>query len=62
MNYEELVTKFGYIEGQVGTNENGENVLVSIDNECASIRTLQHNGWQRINVYWKDGTEEEYYE
>ena len=61
-DYEKLFTKFGMVEGQCGTNSNGENVVVSIDNECASVRTLQDNGWSRINIYYKDGCVEEYYE
>ena len=60
--YEELLKKYGYIEHKVGTNDNGETVVVSIDKECACIRTLQNNKWSRINIYHKDGTVEELYE
>ena len=60
--YKELLKQFGYCEALCGTNEDNENVIVSIDKECASVRTLQNNCWQRINIYYKDGTEEEYYE
>ena len=59
--YEELVKKFGFVEGGVGTNEDGEYCIVTIDKESASIRTLQNNGWIRENTYYPDGTEEEGY-
>ncbi len=61
--YEELVNQFGYIEAGVGMNDDGENVIVSIDKKCASVRTIQHNSkFQRVNIYYPDGTEEELYE
>ena len=60
--YEKLVKQFGYCEGMVGKDEDNDSVIVSIDKKCATIRTLQDNGWARINVYWKDGTVEEYYQ
>ena len=61
-DYEEMVAKYGLIEeAQVGTNEFGEAVIVSIDEECACVTTIQKNGWARINVYHKDGTCEETY-
>ena len=59
--YEELKTKFGYVDGQIGVTLDDEYVIVSIDNECATVQTLQENGWMRVNVYYPDGTEEEYY-
>ena len=61
--YDELKTKYGLInESMVGKNELGENVIVSIDDNCACVRTLQNNGWARINLYYKDGTCEELYQ
>ena len=60
--YKKLLKQFGYCEALCGVNEDNDNVIVSIDKECASVRTLQNNHWQRINIYYKDGTEEEYYE
>ena len=60
--YQQLVDKYGFIDGLVGTNENDECVMVSIDDDTATLRTIQENGWNRINVYHKDGTEEELYE
>ena len=61
--YEKLLKQFGLVEAQVGINEDGEPVVVTIDNECAEIRTIQKNSrFHRINIYWKDGTEEEMYE
>ncbi len=60
--YEELLEKYGMIpDTRVGVNENGENVIVSIDEECACITTMQHNRWMRTNIYYPDGWEEEYY-
>lgn len=62
-DYEEMVAKYGLIEEtKIGKNEDGEYVVVSIDKECACIRTLQKNGWMRINIYHKDGTIEEMFE
>ena len=60
--YDELVAKYGLVDGVVGVNSDKDNVLVTIDEEAAYIRTLQSNGWQRLNIYHKDGTEEELYE
>lgn len=61
--YEELLAKHGYIkEATIGENGEMEPIIVSIDEECACIRTLQKNGWQRINIYYPDGTLEELYE
>jgi hypothetical protein len=59
--YEELVAKHGHIEGYCGVNEDKENVVVSIDDECATIVTFQKNGFIRTNIYHKDGTNEELY-
>ena len=59
--YQELKRKYGFIEAKVGENEDGEKVIVSIDEESAEIKTLQDNGWIRINIYYPDGTEEELY-
>ena len=59
--YTELRKKYGLCEGLCGNNEDGEHVIVSIDKEKATIRTAQHNGFIRTNVYWKDGTYEELY-
>lgn len=61
--YDELVEKYGLIsEVKVGVNEDGENCMISIDEECACIRTLQKNNWMRVNIYYKDGTSEELYQ
>lgn len=61
MMYQELLDLFGYIEGQVGVDFDGDYVLVSIDKESATITTPQDNGWNRINIYYPDGSEEELY-
>lgn len=60
--YEELKNKHGFVEAFVGINEDKEPVIVSIDEQEASIRTLQKNNWIRVNVYYPDGTQEEYFE
>ena len=62
MNYDTLFELYGFIEGQVADNDRGEHVLVSIDEHKAVIRTFQHNGWIRYNIYYKDGSEEELYD
>jgi len=61
MYYEDYLKLYGYVEGLVGTDEDGNYVIVNIDDNEVSIRTLQSNGWVRENVYYKDGTEEEFY-
>lgn len=60
--YNILLNKYGLCEALCGKNEDGNDVVVSIDEEAASIRTLQSNEWHRIKIYHKDGTEEELYE
>lgn len=60
--YQKLLNKYGYIDSKSGKDEDGNIVIVSIDEELASIRTFQSNGWIRINIYHKDGTNEELYE
>ncbi len=42
-----------------GTNENGETVHISIYHERIVVSTMQDNGWNRINTYWRDGTRKE---
>lgn len=59
--YDELKQEFGYVEGLVGNDEDNLPVMVTIDEESAEIKTFQENGWVRINVYYRDGTEEELY-
>ena len=45
-----------------GTNELGEDTMVSITSEKIVVETNQTNGWVRKNVYWRDGTYEELYD
>ena len=59
--YEELLNQFGYCEGMVGADIDGDNVIVTIDKESAEVKTLQTNGWIRINTYYPDGTQDEAY-
>lgn len=50
----------------VGTNENGENVIIEerFEDETHAyvLTTLQRNDWRRINTYYSDGTSDETYE
>ncbi len=45
-----------------GTNEEMEDILISICKERIDVVTYQNNGWIRKNIYWRDGTCEELYE
>ena len=45
-----------------GTNEDTEQVSISIAKDRIDVVTFQDNGWTRRNVYWRDGTREELYE
>ena len=42
-----------------GTNENGEDVFISIFPERIVVSTMQSNGWNRINTYYRDGSSDE---
>lgn len=44
-----------------GKNENGEDVRLSVYSDRIVCVTYQNNGWLRKNVYWRDGTCEEFY-
>ncbi len=43
-------------------NENGENVIIYINEQELHFTTCQTNNYIRNNVYYKDGTTEEYYD
>ena len=45
-----------------GTNEDMEQVSISIAKDRIDVVTYQDNGWIRRNVYWRDGTREELFE
>lgn len=61
--YNKLLKEHGLIEEPLcGINEDGEKVIVMITDTDATVRTIQSNGWHRINIYYPDGTEEELYE
>jgi hypothetical protein len=60
--YEELLLKYGKCEGLGGIDEDGNFVIVTIDDESACIRTSQKNGWLRNNTYYPDGSSEETYQ
>lgn len=60
--YQKLLDQFGYIKDVlVGINEDGEKVIVSIDEESAYVKTLQSNQYARVNIYYPDGREDELY-
>lgn len=44
------------------TNEQGNNVIVYIQDNELHFVTSQANNYIRHNVYYKDGTKEEYYD
>jgi len=48
------------------TNENDEYVILERskqgDEEVYILKTAQKNDWIRVNVYYQNGTAEEYYE
>lgn len=45
-----------------GTNEDIEQISISIAKDRIDVVTFQDNGWTRRNVYWWDGTREEIFE
>ena len=45
-----------------GKNEHGENVIVEVSEDAKVTKTLQDNGWVRVNIEHKDGTVEELFE
>ena len=45
-----------------GTNQDGEQQLISIFSDKIILKTFQSNGWTRINIYHDDYTCEETFE
>ena len=45
-----------------GKNEHGEDVYISIFRDRIVTVTSQTNGWQRKNIYYRDGSREEMFE
>lgn len=45
-----------------GVNENGETIWISIFKDKIVVMTSQKNGWQRKNIYYRDGSSEELFE
>ena len=45
-----------------GTNEHSESVYISIFNDKIVTMTSQTNGWNRKNIYYRDGSREETFE
>ena len=44
-----------------GENESGESITLDISHDRVTVSTLQKNGWERVNIYHRDGTREETY-
>lgn len=42
-----------------GKNDNGEDVFISIYHDRIVVSTMQDNGWNRINTYYRDGSRDE---
>lgn len=66
-DYDYLKQKFSDELFVGGTNEDGENVVLSFDGmeddrPIIRLDTFQHNDWIRVNIYHYDGTVEELYE
>lgn len=66
--YKDFAKIYEKVDGTlVGNNNNGETVILDAfkdddGNAAFRLETLQYNGWSRFNVFYADGTEEEYYE
>lgn len=45
-----------------GKNEEGEDVIVEVMEDCVLFTTMQDNGWMRLTYCYPDGTSEELYE
>lgn len=57
---EALMDQYGDSQGlTLGTNENGEDVTISIFHDKIVTETYQSNGWIRQNVYHRDSSREE---
>ncbi len=57
---EALMDQYGDSQSMVlGTNENGEDVAISIFHDKIITETYQANGWIRQNVYHRDSSREE---
>ena len=70
MTYEYIENMMGSL-GEIPTmskDDEGNVVITEINGydkdgfPTYKVSTSQPNGWLRVNVYWKDGTVEEYYE
>ena len=64
ITYEYLLELLNGNSVVTGTNQDGEDVVITLDasGDYVKVETLQSNDRVRINYYWKDGTVEETYE
>lgn len=50
-----LMAKYGESEEMIlGDNERGESIQLSIFTDHIVLVTMQHNGWVRKNIYYRD--------
>ena len=61
-----MITEEGKTLPLIVENQDGEAVFITCGrNEIGryyQTRTAQNNGWERINIYYEDGTTEELYD
>ena len=58
-----IMDEYGSIKSPFpGTNENGEDVWISVFHDRIAVKTHQRNGWVRLNIYWRDDTREEIFD
>lgn len=59
-----LMAQYGESEEMMfGENEHGETTQISIFSDHIVLVTMQHNGWVRKNIYYRDSCDtEELYE
>ena len=43
-------------------NEDHQDVIIVVSDDCLIIKTIQDNGWIRNHAYYKNKTKEEWYE
>ena len=59
--YQRLVKELDGHRWAFKKNRNQEIQVMTIENDWAQVQTNQKDGKTRVNIYWKDGKEEEYY-
>ena len=63
---EDLINRFIKNELEIGvsfsSNANNENVIVTVNDSSLDIATCQKNNLISNNLYYRDGSREEYYD